>query len=120
MTRNVEMIRSVKNVEMRDIVIYMNSEDFGHKTSLPCIYAYWEMKRYPKYFSVHNKIYIAAKGRVQGYVECDEFNPDGSVETLMWSSDTWMLFVNENIPCKPFRGFRYKWWTEEQERQSIK
>ncbi|HEC60755.1 hypothetical protein LCGC14_0460800 [marine sediment metagenome] len=102
-----------------DIVIYMNPEDFGHKTSLPVIDAFWEMKRYPKHFTVEDKIYIAAKGRVQGYAECDEFNPDGSVETLMWNSGTWMQFVNEKIPCKPFRGFRYKWWTEEEEKKSF-
>lgn len=104
-----------------DIVIYMNPEDFRHKTSLPVIYAFWEMKRYPIRFSVEDKIYIAAMGKVQGYAECDEFNPDPDVvETLQWSSGTWMLFVNENIPCKPFRGFRYKWWTDEDERKSFK
>ncbi len=94
---------------MKDIVIYMNPEDFGHKASLPVITAFWEMRRYPKYFTVENKIYIAAKGKVQGYAECDEFNPDGSVETLVWDSDTW-TWLKEDIPCKPFRGFRYKWW----------
>lgn len=96
---------------MRDIVIYMNTLDFEHKTSLPVINAYWEMKRYPKYFTVECKIFIAAKGKVQGSVECDEFNPDGSTETIMWSSDTWE-FMMEEVLCKPFRGFRYRWWGE--------
>jgi len=94
---------------MRDIVIYMNPRDFGHKTA-DCISAYWSMGRAPKFFSSDNKIWIAAKGCIQGYVECEFFDPeDLGGETLEWNGDTWVPLV-QDIPCKPFRGFRYKWW----------
>ena len=93
---------------MKDIVIYMSPKDFKHKTS-PRVYAYWHMSRYPKDFTVENKIYIAAYGRVQGYVECEEFNPDGSEETIVWNADTYIR-IQSRIPVLAFRGFRYKWW----------
>jgi len=95
-----------------DIVLYMNEEDFHHKTHHLGVY-YWSMGRVPKNFTEEDKIYIASKGKVQGYVECLEFNlGDLHGETLVWDAETWMAFINEDIPCKPFRGFRYKWWED--------
>ena len=93
-----------------DIVIYMNAEDFAHKTSRVGEY-YWSMGRVPKNFTENDKIYIACQGEVQGWVECLEFNPDDlGGETLVWDSSTWMQFIYEEVMCKPFRGFRYRWW----------
>ncbi len=38
------------------------------------------------------------------------FNPeDLNGETLEWDGDSF-LSLQKQIPCKPFRGFRYKWW----------
>lgn len=98
-----------------DIVIYMNEEDFKHKTGLPCkedpeggsICAFWSMGRIPKHFTEDDKIFLAMKGHIMGYVECEEFNPeDVGGETVVWESDTFK-YIN-SIPCKPFRGFRYR------------
>ena len=61
-----------------DIVLYMNEEDFGHKTRHIGEY-YWSMGRAPKNFSEEDRIYIACKGEVRGYAECLEFNSDDFV-----------------------------------------
>lgn len=98
-----------------DIVIYMNKEDFLHKTDHEMYECYWEMKRFPKYFSEDNKIFIAMRGAVVGYVECIEFNPNKeTVETLIWEVDSFVYI--SSIPCKPFRGFRYRWFEYEVEK----
>jgi len=93
----------------KDIVIYMNKEDFLHKTDPRTYNCYWEMKRFPKNFSENNKIFIAMKGYVMGYVKCLAFNPtEEEAETLVWDGDSF-VYIN-SIPCKPFRGFRYRWF----------
>lgn len=98
-----------------DIVIYMNEEDFLHKTGAlsevdgesGAITAFWSMGRIPRYFTEDDKIFLAMKGHVMGYVECEEFNPeDINGETIVWDSDTFLYI--ESIPCKQFRGFRYR------------
>ena len=98
-----------------DIVIYMSEEDFFHKTGMwskedgeaGLIYAFWSMGRIPKYFTENDKIFLAMKGHIMGYVECEEFNPeDINGETLVWESETFK-YIN-SIPCKQFRGFRYR------------
>jgi len=95
-----------------DIVIYMNEEDFLHKTSgsyktRDNITAFWSMGRIPRYFTEDDKIFIAMKGHIMGYVECEEFNPeDVNGETIVWESDTFK-YIN-SIPCKQFRGFKYR------------
>lgn len=92
-----------------DIVIYMNERDFKHKTSLD-ITAYWFMKRVPVYFKEGEKIYMATKSRIQGSVICEELNSeDLRGGTVVWDSRSWNSLGIE-IPCKPFRGFRYRWW----------
>jgi len=104
-----------------DIVIYMNEEDFKHKTGQPCkqdpeggiIYAFWSMGRIPKDFNPDNDlIWFACKGLVQGSVKCDEFCPeDINGKTLNWNSNSYTSILNTVVvPCQPFRGFRYKWW----------
>lgn len=100
-----------------DIVIYMNEEDFKHKTDTFTYDCYWTMKRFPKRFTEHDKIFIAAKGVVQGFVECMAFNPTiEEAETLVWDGDSFEKIYP--IPCKPFRGFRYKWWRRNEKRNS--
>ena len=97
----------MKKHKSYDIVIYMNEEDFHHKTS-PGVLAYWEMRRAPQFFTENNKIFIACKGNVMGFVECDEFDPEFDAETLRWEADTFTYIVS--VPCKQFRGFRYRWF----------
>lgn len=116
-----------------DIVLYMKDEDFKHKTGQLSsidneegqITAFWSMGRAPKNFSVGDKIWIATMAvglgivRVRGYVVCEEFNPaDLGGETIVWDSDTWTPSVHNKqilLSCKPFRGFRYRWWGREDE-----
>jgi len=102
-----------------DIVIYMNEEDFKHKTGQPCeeepeggsIYAFWSMGRIPRNFDPDNdRIWFACKGAIRGSVECDEFRPeDVNGETLNWESNTYRP-IGKAVPCMPFRSFRYRWW----------
>jgi len=101
-----------------DIVIYMNEEDFKHKTGQPCkedpeegpITAFWEMKRIPKHFNENGGgVFLACKGFVRGVVSLDEFNEEVGGETLVWDSRNYVP-LKVLIPCKPFRSFRYKWW----------
>ena len=92
-----------------DIVIYMNKEDFNHKTDVEMYDCYWSMTRIPRKFTEDDKIYFAMGGEVRGYVECTEFNPeDIGGETIMWDGDSFVSI--SPIACKPFRSFRYKWW----------
>ena len=109
----------------RDIVICMNKDDFLHKTGgfspidgeMGRIEAFWSMGRIPRYFTEDNKIFIVSSTNkhVMGFVECLEFNfLDVNGETLVWDSDTFEYIVS--IPCKPFRGFRYRWFEYELEK----
>lgn len=105
-----------------DIVIYMNEEDFKHKTGQKSIHddeegaitAYWWMKRAPRRFNVtdedDDRIFLACNKAVMGSMQCDEFAPteDREVE-IVWDSRTWIA-LETPISCKPFRGFRYRWW----------
>ena len=102
-----------------NIVIYMNEEDFKHKTGQPCkedpeggpIIAFWSMMRIPKHFNPDGGgVYFACKGAVRGVVSLDEFNPeDVGGDTMVWDSRNYTP-LKSPIPCKPFRSFRYKWW----------
>lgn len=106
-----------------DIVIYMNEEDFKHKTGQRSKYddeegpitAYWSMSRAPKHFNQtdedEDRIFLARKGFVRGSVQCEEFAPWDTGETIMWDSRTWIPVKNLiPWPDKVFRGFRYRWW----------
>ena len=107
-----------------DIVLYMNYEDYCHKTGQYSevdgeegrIEAYWSMGRVPKNFKEGEKIWIACEGKVRGCVICEEFNPEDLYgETIVWDSDTWELLPYKEqifLECKPFRGFRYRWWND--------
>jgi len=102
-----------------DIVIYMNEEDFRHKTDSEMYHCYWSMGRIPKQFNwtieladkeKEDVVYFACKGFVRGLVRLEEFNPaDIGGETIVWDGVSFQL-LKKLIPCKPFRGFRYRWW----------
>jgi len=98
-----------------DIVIYTNPEILLHKREPDC-FCFWSMKYPPKHFKEGDKIYFAVKGEIQGSFLCDEFYPD-SEETIIFSSNSWKQLdgVHNWQFCKPFRGFRYKWWKEKDE-----
>lgn len=109
-----------------DIVIYMNEQDFLHKTGAfstidgesGAITAFWSMGRIPKKFTEDDKIFLAARKHILGYVECEEFNPeDINGETVVWDSQTFR-YIN-SIPCKQFRGFRYRWFEYELEKSQV-
>lgn len=95
-----------------DIVIYTNPETLLEKRK-PKHICYWTMGRFPKNFMRGERIYFAIKGEVMGYFVCDEFKPDfEEAENLVWQSDSWVQLedLKAEYFCKPFRGFRYKWW----------
>jgi hypothetical protein len=52
------------------------------------------------------KIYFAVKGFVVGSFDIDNIDEDEN--TIFFYSETWEL--EAPVPCKAFRGFRYKWW----------
>ena len=96
-----------------DIVIYTNPEILLHKRT-ENLYCYWTMKRPPKNFKEGDKIYFAVKGEVKGYFICNFFDPENDEETVEWDSNSWCSIdgVYWWQFCKPFRGFRYRWWND--------
>ena len=92
-----------------DIVIYTNPEVLEHKKSreFPLYYwKYWKFSRMPKHIELHkDRIYFAVKGFVVGSFEIADIIGN----EIEWSPTSWKE-LNKPIPCKPFRGFRYKWW----------
>ena len=100
----------MKEIKGKDIVICMREEDFLHKTDTEMYHCYWSMGRAPRYFTENNKIFIVTNKRIVGFVECEEFNPeDLNGETLVWDGGNAFTKI-EPISCKPFRGFRYRWF----------
>lgn len=96
------------------IVIYTTEDSLKHKRGLKegedFQYFYWSIRRNIKRNIVpgSSRIFFAVKGKVVGSFEIDDYNP-GEEETIVWNKHTWQE-VDEDISCKPFRGFRYKWW----------
>lgn len=87
-----------------DIVIYTNPDTLAHKRKKD-MNCFWSMKRLPINFEEDERIYFAVKGQIQGYFICDNiWNTE-----ICWESNSWHL-IRKKIECKPFRGFRYKWW----------
>ena len=60
---------------------------------------------------VYGKVYFAVKGFVVGCFEIIDVKDFGD-ETIVWEGRSWEKLKNP-IPCKPFRGFRYKWWSND-------
>jgi len=94
-----------------DIVIYTNPETLLHKRK-PKYSCYWSMKRPPKKFSEGDRVYFAVKGEIHGSFLCSYFDPEDEEETICFESDSWEQADEyaDWVFCKPFRGFRYRWW----------
>jgi len=94
-----------------DIVIYTNPETLLHKRQ-PDFDCYWSTRRPPKNFKEGDRIWFAVKGEVHGSFLCNYFDPEDPEETIEWKSDSWEQNdeIEEHFFCKPFRGFRYRWW----------
>jgi len=95
-----------------DIVIYTNPETLLHKRR-PDFYCWWSMKRLPKNLQEGDRIYFAVKGEIQGSFKFDCFDYERDEgEVLCFNSNSWEQADEyaDWIFCKPFRGFRYRWW----------
>lgn len=53
------------------------------------------------------RIYFAVKGEVVGSFAIEMVEEED--KEVIFHSETWRK-IEQPIPCKPFRGFRYKWW----------
>ena len=53
------------------------------------------------------RLYFAVKGFVVGSFQIEFVEEDDN--EIFFHSETWKPLENP-IPCKPFRGFRYRWW----------
>lgn len=95
-----------------DIVIYTNPETLLHKRK-PDHYCWWTMKRLPNNIERGNRIYFAVKGEIQGSFEFDCFDYKDDETVVCFKSDSWEQIddLDAKYFCKPFRGFRYKWWS---------
>lgn len=95
-----------------DIVIYTNPETLLHKRQ-PDFGCWWSMKRPPKNFNEGDRVYFAVKGEVHGSFLCDDMEDwDNSEWKLYFESNSWEQIdeLDAKYFCKPFRGFRYRWW----------
>ena len=104
--------------ESRDIVVYTRPDVLDHKRGLDhtedrrLTRRYWEFSRPPKSIDSLSdegaRIYFAVDGVVLGSFEIDKT----SAYDVEWSIRSWRPLA-QVVTCKPFRGFRYRWWTEE-------
>jgi len=89
-----------------DIIIYTTPDTLEHKKGADGFEEYyWYLSKPPKFFKIGDKVYFATKGFIRGYFVCNDFSRYGD-ETVCWNKNTWKEI--EPIPCKPFRGFKYK------------
>lgn len=97
-----------------DIVIYTNPEVLLYKRK-PDHNCWWEMKRLPKNLQKGNRIYFAVKGEIQGSFKFDCFDYYDESETICFESDSWKQIesLDAKYFCKPFRGFRYRWFEQD-------
>jgi len=92
-----------------DIVIYTYRAMLEHSKGADGGQKYsWHQWRSPEHFNVGDRIYFASEGYVQGYFICEELNP-GQRETIVWDKNSWHE-LEEKIPTRNFRGFKYRWW----------
>ena len=92
--------------KITDIVVYTNPDTLKLKRDyVKYTECWWTFSRMPKDFDDMSKFYFAVEGKVVGYFltvwitkKRIYFNP------LSWRR------MGRRIPCKPFRGFRYRWW----------
>jgi len=88
-----------------DIIIYTAPETLKHKKDLNYSECWWQMSRMPKNFDDISKVYFATEGYVRGSF----FTVWITKKRVHWNPLSWRQ-LRKKIPCKPFRGFRYKWW----------
>lgn len=96
-----------------DIVIYMNENTYKEKME----YAYhggfyWDLHSKPK--QKIGRVYLATRGKVMGYYKHYSVSgrklPRRRTYRIDVSGTYYYGIQDENIQCKPFRGFRYRWW----------
>lgn len=121
---------SQKEERMSDIVICMNKKDFDHKMNKFAYDCYWSMGRIPRKFfpecicpdgynSPEDVVFVVTEKQVVGFIEPIEFNDEANGETIVWNGGADFTYIKP-IPCKPFRGFRYRWFEFELENPTPK
>ncbi len=98
-----------------DIVIYTNPEVLAHKKGEEDTRYheyYWKFSRFPKKIDGGGRVYFATKGFIRGFFR---YGSTPRLKRISWSKNSWRDI--RPIPCKPFRGFRYKWWEDAKERR---
>ncbi len=96
-----------------DIVIYTNPETLLDKRR-PGHYCWWWIKNLPIKLHVGDRIYFAIKGEVQGSFRFDCFDYRDGSEVIEFKADSWKQIedLDAKYFCKPFRGFKYRWWKD--------
>ena len=91
-----------------DIVIYTNSKTLSKKKSNGIYdWHHWTFSRMPQKIDEFDRIYFACNGEIQGSFLAENINDDK--KEIGWYWNTWVKSKGK-MPCKQFRGFRYKWW----------
>ena len=87
-----------------EIVIYTNPDTLKHKTDKRHSMHSWYFERPPASKKV-KRIYFAIKGKVVG-----SFKVVATGYHELYFDPKTLRFIKKAITCKPFRGFRYRWW----------
>lgn len=97
-----------------DIVIYTRPEILLEKLRPDCN-CHWTLTTPPLDFAEGDLIFFATKGEVRGSFECVNFDPDDE-ETVQFPSNTWRWEYEfaAHVFCRPFQGFKYRWWPKEE------
>lgn len=93
-----------------DIVIYTNPDTLADKQGKNGKdFCYWEFLRFPTMVYRWDRVYFAVKGKVVGSFKIDIVRI--ASQQIEWTAALWKP-LKKKIACKPFRGFRYKWWKD--------
>lgn len=71
----------------------------------------------PKLLRAGDRLYIACAGRIRGYAPVlwiQSRIDSRAVDLIRDGKSAVAVTIAERVP--PFRGFRYRWWTRDQER----
>lgn len=98
---------------MTDIVIYMSEEIYKRKTKQALEGGfYWDLHSKPK--QKIESVYLATKGKVMGcykyYSVSGRKLPNKKTYRIDIQGTYYYAIQDRNIKCKPFRGFKYRWW----------
>lgn len=111
-----------------EVVVYTTQETLDHKGDPDSRY-WWFFRRAPKAEEIR-RIHFAVGGKVVASAPCYRdydwpsctVNADGELEynsgvtaAVCWLGEN-VRPVENGPECKPFRGFRYRWWPEGVER----